>query len=80
MLDLVLALGTLGGALAMLLAHFMELPYHVAADTIGKQSGSGKLAEMFRLIKQRDSAEEAIKFLKKHKKLYERHSNVAAKR
>ncbi len=74
MLDLVLAWGTLDGALAMLLARVMEVPYHEAADTIGKQSGSGKLAEMIRLIKQRDSAEEAIKFIKKHKKLYERHS------
>ena len=74
MLDLVLAWGTLDGALAMLLAHVMGLPYHEAADTIGKQNGSGKLAEMIRLIKQRDSAEDAAKFLKKHIKLYERHS------
>ena len=74
MLDLVLAWGTLDGALAMLLAHIMGLPYHEAADTIGKQNGSGKLAEMIRLIKQRDSAEDAAKFLKKHKKFYERHS------
>ena len=74
MLDLVLAWGTLDGALAMLLAHLMRVPYHEAADNIGKQSGSGKLAEMIRLIKQLDSAEKAIKFLKKHKRLYERHS------
>lgn len=68
MLDLVLAWGTLDGALAMLLAHTMELPYHEAADTIGKQSGSGKLHKMIRLIKQRDSAGEATKFLKKAQK------------
>ncbi|MGR3793695.1 hypothetical protein [Vannielia sp. SX4] len=74
MLDLVLAWGTLDGVLAMLLAHVMGVSYHEAADTIGKQSGSGKLAEMIRLINQQDSAEEASKFLKKHKKLYERHS------
>tara|TARA_R110002124_G_scaffold270245_1_gene438642 strand:- start:605 stop:1165 length:561 start_codon:yes stop_codon:yes gene_type:complete len=74
MLDLVLVWGTLDGALAMLLAHLMEVPYHEAADTIGKQSGSGKLAEMIRLIRQLNSAEKATKFLKKHKKLYERHS------
>ncbi|MCZ7675927.1 MAG: hypothetical protein M5U35_08725 [Roseovarius sp.] len=74
MLDLVLAWGTLDGALAMLLARVMGLPYHKAADTIGKQSGSGKLAEMIRLIKRRDSTEEATKLLKKHKKLYERYS------
>jgi hypothetical protein len=74
MLDLVLAWGTLDGALAMLLAQLMQVPYHEAADTIGKQSGSGKLHEMIRLIKQLDSAEKATKFLKQHKKLYERHS------
>ena len=74
MLDLVLAWGTLDGALAMLLAQLMQVPYHEAADLIGKQSGSGKLAEMIRLIKQFDSAEKATKFLKNHKRLYERHS------
>lgn len=52
----------------------MGLSYHEAADTIGKQNGSGKLAEMIRLIKQRDSAEDSAKLLKNHKKLYERHS------
>ncbi|MCC5975206.1 MAG: hypothetical protein JJT81_14295 [Rubellimicrobium sp.] len=74
MLDLVLAWGTLDGALAMLLADIMRLPYHEAADTIGKQGGSGKLAEMIRLIRQSDSAKDAVKFLKKHKNLYERYS------
>ncbi|WP_132694304.1 hypothetical protein [Rhodovulum steppense] len=74
MLDLVLAWGTLDGALAMLLATVMGLPYHEAADTIGKQSGSGKLAEAIRLIKEGGPAEEAVNFLKKHKKSYERHS------
>ena len=74
MLDLVLAWGTLDGALATLLAHVMGLPYHEVADTFGKKNGSGKLAEMIRLIKQSDSSEDAVKFLKEHKGLYERHS------
>jgi hypothetical protein len=81
MLDLVLAWGTLDGALAMLLATIIGLPYHRAADTIGKQRGSGKLAEMIRLIKQHDSAEaeKAAKFLGKHKKHSERHSKLRNK-
>lgn len=50
--DLVLAWATLDGALAMLLAHVMGACYHEAADSLGKQSGSGKLGEMIPLIKQ----------------------------
>lgn len=76
MLDLVLAWGTLNGAEATLLAQLVQVPYHEAADLIGKQIGSGKPAEMIRLIKQVDSAEKATKFLKKHKGLYDRHSKV----
>ncbi|KCV83590.1 hypothetical protein ATO10_02480 [Actibacterium atlanticum] len=74
MLDLVLTWGTLDGMLAMLLAHMMGVSYSEAADTIGKKSGSGKLAEMIRLIKDRESAREFSNFLKRHKRQYERHS------
>lgn len=74
MLDLVLAWGTLDGALAMLLATLMRVPYHEAADVIGKQSGSGKLAETIRMIKTESSEVKAVKFLKSYKKEYERHS------
>lgn len=77
MLDLVLAWGTLDGALSMLLSTVMGLQYHEAADTIGRKKGSLKFLEMCDLIKQDDfdgEAAKAVKFLKKHKKLYERHS------
>lgn len=74
MLDLVLAWGTLDGALAMLLAAVMGVPDHEAADIIGKQSGSGKLAETIRLMKSGSADEKAVKFLKKNKTAYERHS------
>ena len=74
MLALVLAWGTLDGALAMLLATIMGKPYHETADLIGKQNGSAKLAEITRLIKGHAAAEATVKFLKRHKKNYEKYS------
>lgn len=74
MLDLVLAWGTLDGVLGMLLAKFLNLPLHEAADEIGKQNGSAKLAEVIKIISQVEAGKNFSKLLRKHKKTYEKYS------
>lgn len=74
MLDLVLAWGTLDGVLGMLLAKFLNLPLHEAADEIGKQNGSAKLAEVIKIISQVEAGKNFAKLLRKHKKTYEKYS------
>lgn len=74
MLDLVLAWGTLDGVLGMLLAKFLNLPLHEAADQIGKQNGSAKLAEVIKIVSQAEAGEKFAKLLRKHKKTYEKYS------
>lgn len=74
MIDLVLAWGTLDGVLGMLLGKFLNLPLQEAADEIGKQNGSAKLAEVIRIISQLDAGKAFANQLRRHKKTYEKYS------
>jgi len=73
MLDLILAWGTLDGALGMMMATILQLPYDECAARFGDMPGSAKLREMEKLLRAHGNAEAAA-ILKKHKKSYERHS------
>ncbi|KAF0170318.1 MAG: hypothetical protein FD162_3584 [Rhodobacteraceae bacterium] len=52
----------------------MNLPLHEAADEIGKQNGSAKLAEVIKIISQVEAGKNFAKLLRKHKKTYEKYS------
>lgn len=74
MLDLVLAWGSLDGALGMLLSRVMGVSMYEGAQRIGKLKGSKKFHEMIKIVRQVDGAEAAFKLLKKHKKNYEKYT------
>jgi len=74
MLDLVLAWGSLDGALGMLLSRFLGVPMHLGAEEFGKRPGSAKFAEMIKLLRETEGAEKLVKLLRKSKKEYEKFS------
>lgn len=76
MLDLVLAWGSLDGALGMLLSRMLGLPLDQGAELIGKHSGSAKLAKVRRLLRNAPGGANAARIMKKHKKNYERYSSA----
>lgn len=76
MLDLVLAWGSLDGALTQLVSALKGTPLHEEAERIGKANGSTKLTEIVRLLRSIDGAENAARKFRKHKKDYEKYSNA----
>ncbi len=74
MLDLILAWGSLDGALGMMLSVFRGLPMPVGAEEMGKLPGSAKIEEMIKRLKESPTGIDAAKVLKKHKKTYEKFS------
>jgi hypothetical protein len=71
MLDLVLAWGSLDGALGMLLSRLLEKPFDQGAELIGRASSSLRLAAARIILR---NAPEAARIIKRHKNNYERHS------
>jgi hypothetical protein len=76
MLDLVLAWGSLDGALGMLLSCVQGLPLDQGAEQIGKRSSSAKLEEVCKVLQNTPGGVDAARILKKHKKNYERYSRT----
>ena len=74
MLDLILAWGELDGALGMFLSRVLGVSLVEGAELIGRESGSAKLAKAVQILRQAPNAEGATRFLRKHKKMYERFS------
>ena len=74
MLDLVLAWGSLDGALGMLLSCVLGLPLDQGAELIGKLPGSARLAKVRKALQNVPGGADAARILKRHKKNYERHS------
>ncbi len=74
MLDLVLAWGSLDGALGMLLSCVRELPLHQGAELIGKRPSSANLAEVCKVLRNTPGGADAARIMEKHKKNYELHS------
>ena len=74
MLDLVLAWGSLDGALGMLLSRVRGLPMDQGAELIGRRPNSAKLAEVCRVLRNSPGGADAARIMKKHTKNYELHS------
>ncbi len=78
LLDLVLAWGSLDGALTILVSTFTGEALHEAADRMGKLKGSMKILEIVALLEgirlTSEVANEMVKKFKKLKKRYEKHS------
>lgn len=76
MLDLVLAWGSLDGALGMLLSRVLSVPFDEGAERYGKLINSAKLEKVWKALRKAPSGENAACKLKKYKESYERHSLV----
>ena len=74
MLELVLAWGSLTGALGMLLSRVLGVPFDQGAELIGRRPDSAKLAEVVKVLRNAPGGADAARIVKKHKKNYERHS------
>ncbi len=74
MLDLILAWGELDGALGMFLSRVLGVSFVQGAELIGRVSGSAKLAEVVKIIRDVPNGADAARNLRKHKKNYERYS------
>ncbi len=74
MLDLVLAWGSLDGALGILLSCVRGLPLDQGAELIGRRPNSAKLAEVCKVLRNAPGGADAARTMKKHKKNYELHS------
>lgn len=76
MLDLILAWGSLDGALGMLVARVLNVPLDEGAEIIGKTSGSARLDTVRRVLREAPGGIDAARMMKRHKKNYERHSFI----
>ena len=74
MLDLVLAWGSLDGALGMLLSRVLGVPFDQGAELIGKLPSSARLTEVRNILRNAPGGADAARTMKKHKKDYKRHS------
>ena len=74
MLDLILAWAELDGALGMFLSRVLGVSLCHGAELIGRMSGSAKLAEVVKIIREVPNGADAARNLRRHKKYYERYS------
>ena len=74
MLDLVLAWGTMDGALGMFLSRVLGVPIVQGAELIGKLPNSAKLEKVRKVLRNVPGGADAALFVKRHKESYERHS------
>ncbi len=74
MLELILAWGTLDGALTILVAAFMGEELHIAAKRLSKVKGTAKLLEIARILETNEQGVEFANKFKKQKKHYEKFS------
>jgi len=71
MLDLILAWGSLDGALGMMLARVMGIPMVEGAELVSGMPATARFAHMRRLLLKSATGADAAAMLKKHKKSYE---------
>jgi hypothetical protein len=76
MLDLILAWGSLDGALGMMLARVVGVSLLEGAELFAKMPATARFAEMRRLMLKSPDGVDAAKMLKQHKKYYERHCQI----
>lgn len=74
MLDLVLAWGSLDGALTMLVSAFTGEDLHTAAGRLFKLKGTAKILEIARILEEQDEFTEIATRFRRLKKRYEKHS------
>jgi hypothetical protein len=74
MLDLVLAWGSLDGALGVLLSRARGVPLHEGAQQIGKLPNSAKLKKVRKILRDAPGGADAAHIMKKHEKNCEWHS------
>ncbi len=74
LLDLILAWGSLDGALTMLVSAYTGEALHEAADRMGKLKGSMKILEIVAILESSELTVDMAKKFKKLKKRYEKHS------
>ncbi|UYV37389.1 hypothetical protein N4R57_21005 [Rhodobacteraceae bacterium D3-12] len=74
MLDLILAWGSLDGALTILVSAFTGEELHNAASRLLKLKGSDKLLEIARTLEENEQYSQIAKNFKRLKKRYEKHS------
>ncbi|WP_093445887.1 hypothetical protein [Pseudooceanicola nitratireducens] len=74
MLDLILAWGSLDGALTMLVSAFTGEDLHATASRLMKVKGTAKILEIARLLEEHDRESQIAKNFRKLKKRYEKHS------
>ena len=71
MLDLVLAWGSLDGALGILLSCVQGLPLDQGAELVGRRPNPRKLEEVCKILRDAPGGAEAASTIEKHKKCYE---------
>jgi len=74
MLDLVLAWGSLDGALTMLVSAFTDEDLNNAASRLSKVKGTAKLLEIARILEENEQDSQIAKNFRRLKKRYEKHS------
>ena len=74
MLDLVLAWGSLDGALGMLLSSLQGNPFDEGAQAIGTSTNSAKLREIRKILQDTPGGADAAGVMEKHEEAYKRHS------
>lgn len=74
MLDLVLAWGSLDGALTMLVSAFTGEDLHNTASRLLKVKGTTKLLEIARILEENEQDSQMAKNFKRLKKRYDKHS------
>ena len=74
MLDLVLAWGSLDGALGMLLSRVLGVPFDQGAELIGRLPSSARLTKVRKILRDAPAGAIAARIMKKHKRSYAQHS------
>jgi hypothetical protein len=74
MLDLVLAWGSLDGALGVLLSRARGVPLHEGAQQIRKLNNPAKLTEVRKILRDAPGGADAARIMEKHEENYELHS------
>lgn len=76
MLDLILVWGALDTALGMLVSGVLGLPLAMGAEKVGKFPASAKFREIYKVLRDAPAGSDAARVVKKHKKDYEKYSQI----
>ena len=74
MLDLILAWGTLDGAIGILAANFHNMTLTEYAEKHGKTNCSKKLQQIYKIVRENTNGNNIASRVKKIKEIYEKHS------